>query len=136
MKTKSVAKQSNPIPNSKPFKKGTSGNPNGRPKKLKTQLKKAGFTLCEVEDIMKGFIALTPAQLTEYYNRKDCSILEKILIKSLQKDLANGQLINSVTILDRSYGKPKEKLESTSSITLSNFDISKLVAFEPTQKLE
>lgn len=132
MKTKSAEKQPNPIKNNKPFPKGVSGNPKGCPPKLKTQLKRVGFTLVEVEDIMKGFIALTPTQLTEYYNRKDCSILEKILIKSLQKDLANGQLTNSVTILDRSYGKPKEKLESTSSITLSNFDISKLVAFEPT----
>lgn len=95
------------------FKKGVSGNLNGRRPKLKTQLKKAGFTLCEVEDIMKSFLTLTPTELTEYYNKKDCSILEKILIKSLQKDLTSSQLINSVTILDRSYGKPKEKVEST-----------------------
>jgi hypothetical protein len=38
----------NPIPNNKPFKKGQSGNPNGRPKKAQRDYEKGSIHILDV----------------------------------------------------------------------------------------
>jgi Family of unknown function (DUF5681) len=90
----------NPIPNNKPFQKGQSGNPNGRPKNLPM----INEMLAEV--------------LSDEVNGIDAAkrILMAIVAKALKGDLRAAELL-----LDRAYGKAKQKMEVDASF--QTFDV-------------
>lgn len=84
----------NPNPkkeNLKPFKKGESGNPNGRPKKL-PELDKL------LADVLGGEEGMTEAE----------AILKAMRAKAKKGDVRAAELI-----LNRAYGKPKETIDQT-----------------------
>ena len=74
---KSVEKQSklNPVPNSKPFPKGVSGNPNGRPKKSEQEGKLEEFR----SHYSNGRLKLLFDALDYRLERKDLKAVELIL---------------------------------------------------------
>ena len=78
----------NPIPNNKPFKKGQSGNPNGRPKKL-PQL-----------DVLLGNV------LGE---EKDGLSAAEAILKALRAKATKGDVRAAEVLLDRAYGKAMQK---------------------------
>jgi hypothetical protein len=80
-------KRKNPIPGNKPFKKGQSGNPNGRPKKL-PQLDKL------LADI-----------LGEEKDGKDAAT---VILMALRAKAVKGDIRAAELLLNRAYGKPKE----------------------------
>jgi hypothetical protein len=84
----------NPIPNNKPFKKGQSGNPKGRPKKLP-----------ELDKLLADVLG---------DEQKDMTAAEAILRKLRQMALA-GNLRAAEILLDRGYGKPKQHTDITSN---------------------
>ncbi len=90
----------NPIPNSKPFEKGKSGNPNGRPKVL-PQLKES---IAKVLDDVSADGRL--------------SALEAILI-SLRKRAINGDNAAAKILLEYAYGKPKQQIELTGDVEIN-----------------
>ena len=99
----------------KPFKKGKSGNPNGRPKKLIGDviagLKKAGYkpvSASEVKEISEYLLGLDDTQLSELENDDATPKLLKLCIKAL-----NGKKgFDAVqTLLDRAHGKATQKME-------------------------
>jgi hypothetical protein len=81
-----------PSDNPKPFVKGQSGNPNGRPKKLPELDKLMAEVLGEEKD------GITAAQ----------AILNMLRGKAAKGDIKAAQLL-----LDRAYGKSKQNIDIT-----------------------
>ena len=92
-----VVKQPNPIPNSKPFKKGQSGNPNGRPKKLP-----------ELDKLLADVLG----------EEKDGVTAADAILRKLRAMAAQGNLRAAEILLDRAYGKAKQQLEHSGTVNL------------------
>ena len=88
----------NPIPNSKPFKKGQSGNPNGRPKKLP-----------ELDKLLADVLG----------EEKDGVTAAEAILRVLRAKAAKGDLRAAEILLDRGYGKPKQSHDHTGNLTTS-----------------
>lgn len=103
------------FPNKKAqFKKGKSGNPNGRPKKFVSLLKEHGYKMSEINDTIQVILSMNENELAEVVANPEATIMEKITAKSMLKSLKNGSLYNLDTLLTRSFGKPKEQVDITS----------------------
>jgi hypothetical protein len=93
----------NPIPNNKPFKKGESGNPNGRPKKLP-----------ELDKLLADVLG----------EEKDGITAGEVILKALRAKAAKGDVRAAEVLLDRAYGKAKQTINNNvtvnESIDLSN----------------
>lgn len=87
----------NPIPGSVPWKKGQSGNPNGRPRKIPELDKLLADILGEEKD---GFIAA------------------EIILKALRKKAASGDVRAAEVLLDRAYGKAQQVIHQASVIKI------------------
>jgi hypothetical protein len=98
---KSVEKQSklNPVPNSKPFPKGVSGNPNGRPKGLRNRSTIVREWL-EATESMKNPITGQSEKLAQY------DIITLALIQKARK----GDVQAFKELMDSSFGKIPDKL--------------------------
>lgn len=86
----------NPIPNSKPFKKGQSGNPNGRPKKLP-----------ELDKLLADVLG----------EEKDGITAAEAILKALRAKAAKGDIRAAEVLLDRGYGKARQAVEHSGSLT-------------------
>ncbi len=87
--------------NLKPFKKGQSGNPKGRPKKLP-----------KLDELLAEVLG------TE---SKGKTIAENIL-RSLQKQAMKGNVKAAELLLDRAYGKAKQSLDVSGDLNLNVSD--------------
>ena len=96
-----------------PFKKGQSGNPKGRPKKYVLTLKKEGYKLTEINDTIQAMVSMNIEELKKVYENENSTILEKTVAAALRNGLKKGQLESIETLLNRVYGKPKEKMDIT-----------------------
>ena len=83
----------NPIPNSKPFKKGESGNPNGRPKKLP-----------ELDKLLADVLG----------EEKDGITAAEAILKALRAKATKGDIRAAEVLLDRGWGKAKQSMDITS----------------------
>lgn len=99
--------------NLKPYKKGQSGNPKGRPKKYVLTLKKEGYKLTEINDTIQAMVSMNIEELKKVYENDNSTILEKTVAAALRNGLKKGQLESIETLLNRVYGKPKEKVDIT-----------------------
>jgi len=96
------------------WEKGESGNPKGRPKKLVPSLKIEGYKLAEINDTIQSIISMTVDELKMVWDNPKSTILEKTVAGALRKSLEKGNLESVETLINRVYGKPKEKLDVTS----------------------
>lgn len=101
--------------NLKPFKKGQSGNPKGRPKKYVLSLKKEGYKLTEINDTIQSMVSMNIEELKKVYENDNSTILEKTVAAALKNGLKKGDLNNLETLMNRLYGKPKEKMDITTA---------------------
>jgi len=74
------------------FKKGQSGNPSGRPKKLP-----------QLDKLMADVLG----------EEKDGITAAEAILKKLRQMAASGNLRAAEILLDRGYGKPKTSIEHT-----------------------
>lgn len=93
------------------WKKGQSGNPAGRPRKLVSKLKLDGYKLTEINDTIQTMVSMTYDELKKVWDNPNSTILEKTIAAALRKSLNEGELSSVETLLNRVYGKPKEKME-------------------------
>ena len=93
------------------WEKGESGNPKGRPKKLVPSMKMEGYKLPEINDTIQHIISMNHEQLKSVLDNPEATILEKTVANALVTSLKKGTLENIETLLNRVYGKPKEKVE-------------------------
>lgn len=94
------------------WKKGQSGNPNGQPRKLATQLKIIGYTKAEAALTINAMLAMNINELKEIFENPNATILEKTIASALKRSLEKGSLYSVDTLLDRTHGKATEIVES------------------------
>ena len=107
----------NSLKNLKPYKKGQSGNRNGRPKKYVLALKKEGYKLSEINDTIQALMTMSVEELRDVWESEESNVLEKMVAGAIRKSLEKGNLESMETLLNRVYGKPKEKIEQDVNIT-------------------
>ena len=103
----------NPIPNNKQFKKGQSGNPNGRPRKFVTTLKDIGYKRSEINDTIQAMLAMDKDELTDAMKNPKATILEMTVASAMKKSIEKGSLYSIETLLSRVFGMPKQEIEQT-----------------------
>jgi len=90
------------------IQKGTTLNPNGRPKKYVTLLREQGYKLSEINDTIQVMLQMGVDELKEVWDNPKATILEKTIANAMRKSLEKGSLYSVETLLTRVYGKPKE----------------------------
>jgi hypothetical protein len=78
------------LENLKPFKKGESGNPNGRPKKLP-----------ELDKLLADVLG----------EEKDGITAGEAILKALRAKASKGDVRAAEVLLDRAYGKAKQTMD-------------------------
>ena len=101
------------ISNLNPFKKGESGNPNGRPRKYVTLLVDQGYKRSEINDTIQNMMAMTVDELKGVWDNPKATILEKTIASAMRKSIEKGTLYSLETLLSRVYGLPKQELAAT-----------------------
>lgn len=91
--------------------KGDVLNPNGRPKKLVTQLKEIGYHKSQVEDTINAMLTMSRKELEKIDKSEEYTILERIIAGTLLKSHDKNSLFNLDLLLNRSQGKPKETID-------------------------
>ena len=105
------------------FQKGISGNPNGRPRKLVTQLTSLGYKQSEVNDTLLTLLALNRAELNEVFDNPDSTILEVAIAGAMISAISKKNLYSIESILTRAMGKPREQVEMNQEFDVNAFTV-------------
>lgn len=101
-----MSKKPNPIPGNKPFQKGQSGNPAGRPK------------LRDIKEVLTDL-------LSQEKNKQQLvdAVMTVVVNKALKGDLKAAEMLLSYT-----YGKPTQKTEIIAEVetTVKDINLKKL----------
>ena len=107
-----MANNPNAVKNLKPAKKGQSGNPNGRPKKLKTILKKEGLKQSQINDIISEMLAMTRDELQSIIDNPKSRSFEVLISQAIKKGVSKGDLTQIFGYaLTRAFGQPVQQLD-------------------------
>ena len=122
----------NPIPGSTPWPKGTSGNPDGRPKKLVTtvllDLKKQGYSRVgpdQVRETLETLINLPKDELMEIASG-DAGHPMLVVIAARGLCSKKGWEVLS-DLLDRTHGKAKQQLDLQGNLAVAPVTLSVVV---------
>jgi len=88
-------------------------NKKGRPKKPVLSMKVEGYKLAEINDTIQMMVSMTADELKKIWDNPNSTILEKTMASALRKSIEKGNLDSVETLLNRVYGKPKEKVDIT-----------------------
>jgi FAD synthase len=108
-----------------PFKKGDDKRRNikGRPRKFILELKDQGYKLSEVTDTIEVLISRTEDELKDIYANTNSTVLEKVVSSAILKSIKRGDMASIETLLNRAYGKAKEKVEQEITINSHNIKL-------------
>jgi len=95
------------------LQKGESGNYAGRPRKYISELKAQGYSQSEVKDCILVILSMNKDELTEASKNPNLTVLERIVIGAIQKDISRGSAFNLELFLSRAHGKPQESIDMT-----------------------
>jgi hypothetical protein len=104
------------------FKKGQSGNPNGRPRKYVSLLKEQGYKLSEINDTIQVMMAMDMEELKSVWDNQKATVLEKTIAAAIRKSIEKGSLYSLETLLTRVYGKPRENADVKTEMTIRLID--------------
>ena len=112
-----MGKEDNLLP---AWKKGESGNPSGRPKKIETVLKQyflaehnLKLSKIQAQDIIQNILGKTRSELIELAKNEELPFWIALIANKAQRDYKKGSIHILDVLFDRVYGKPKEEVEQT-----------------------
>jgi len=96
------------------FKKGQSGNPNGRPLKIYTILKKQGYSKDDVKAAFNEMGFYTLEDLKKVHTDETKPVITRIIANQYYLALKKGDWTKIKEILEHTIGKPKQETDITS----------------------
>lgn len=94
------------------FKKGESGNLNGRPKRIYTILKEHGYSKEDIRDAFTHIGWQNEDDINEIIDDKEKPMILRLIAKAFKKGADKGDFRYVSEILQHVIGKPKEQIES------------------------
>lgn len=95
------------------FKKGQSGNPNGRPR-IPEDLKMARrLNKLELEKLLNQFLFMTPIEMEARVKSQDVTAIEAMIGSIIIKAVKDGDQQRLNFILERLIGKVKDQIDLT-----------------------
>ena len=102
-----ISAKNNPVPNNRPFPKGVSGNPLGRPKGIRNR-----------STVIKEFLEAKTTEKNPYTD-ENMTVLQKMTLSIIAKAMS-GDVMAFNTIMDNCYGKLKDKIEVENTLDENN----------------
>lgn len=106
------------LDNLKPFEKGESGNPNGRPKGTKNRSTIAKYWL-EVNQNLKNPLTGENETMSQ----------EDLMTLALIKKAREGDVNAYKALMDSGYGSPVQQIEQETRVDINSFSIRDLIEF-------
>ena len=98
----------NPIPNNKPFKKGVSGNPNGRPKGVRNR-----------STVAKMWLELAQKETNPITGLEEQLEQQDIMTLALIKKAREGDVSAYKELMDSAYGKAMNHVDLKTDLTIN-----------------
>jgi len=106
------------------MKKGQTLNPNGRPKKISTILKKEGLKESQIKDLATEMLNMTIEELAIVANSSQSTTYEKMIAMAIKNAIKNGDLSQIFgQVLPRCFGQPKQPLEHSGGIKTTKINV-------------
>ena len=97
----------------RPFPKGTSGNPGGRPRTPEELKLIKRLTQKELAEVGSMIIKMTPAEITALSKDPNATLIQAMVAALAKKTIDKGDPIAFDKLMDRLIGKVKDTLEVT-----------------------
>ncbi len=119
--------------NLQPFQAGRSGNPNGRPKKLKTVLRDQGYSYSDIRKVFTNLAVYTIDELKEIENNKGrYPAIIVVATKAFIQAATKGEYKYIKDIMEHVIGKPGLSIEAGEQIPITGatFQINEYRTYE------
>jgi len=119
------------------WKKGQSGNPNGRPRKFVCQLKDMGYNKQDINQTIENMMAMTLNELADIFKDEHATILERTIANAMRKSLEKGTLYSLETLISRVHGVPSQTINQliTEKPIFNGLDINVTTNDSPSENI-
>lgn len=117
-----MAKRRGNPQNLTPWKKGETGNPNGRPRKVLTKLEnqigiKFNVSLSKEDkyQIVESMLEMSLTELKQVAQDQDAPVFMVTIAKGIADDIKKGRINTVESMFDRFFGRAKQAVDVTSN---------------------